>query len=65
MDASKILNDSMMMAELEVLKIQDVQSLIKHLSKQELLEEIQEQAGVIQDAQLFITAAVQLLFERA
>lgn len=62
--AEQVFNNVELMTKLEILKVQDVQTVIAHLSNQELLEEIQEQAGVIQDAQMFITAATQLLFER-
>lgn len=62
--AEVISSNSDVMTALEVLKVQDVQAVISHLSNQELLAEIQEQSGVIQDAQMFILAATRLLFDR-
>ena len=63
--ASVIHTNSDVMNSLEILKIHDVMAVLGHLTNEELLKEIQEQSGVIQDAQAVITAAAQLRFERA
>lgn len=62
--AGVIISNPDVMNALDVLKVQDVMTVLKHLTNAELLHEIQEQSGTIRDSQMIITAATRLLFDR-